>query len=245
MVITRIGQVKELPEGAIRATIHFRDGSVSSRRIRRDEDGTKFAVYAKRSRTRGYWYDQLGPEITAIEPIVSTPKDEAVKWEKSWRRALKMLEESGLWPEMKAEIEVALDIGYDKMQEAYQVYWENSNTRENTVPAMKAIDPRLVATNDKGVEYADTSIIWYMANPAKIKAMWFGKYQNIHCKQQVAEAMQNQTELHLSETAGYDVSFEYNPMKRKAWYSEEFRGCGNGHYYLALNATHALFSEDD
>lgn len=44
---------------------------------------------------------------------------------------------------------------------------------------------------------------------------------------------------------GYDVSFSYDPEKKKAWYSEEYRGCGNGYYYIALNRTHALFVEKD
>ena len=31
----------------------------------------------------------------------------------------------------------------------------------------------------------------------------------------------------------------------KGYYSEEFRNCGNGHYYLLFDATHAIFYEDD
>ena len=33
--------------------------------------------------------------------------------------------------------------------------------------------------------------------------------------------------------------------KEKVWSSEELRGCGNGHYYIALDANTALFVEDD
>ena len=31
----------------------------------------------------------------------------------------------------------------------------------------------------------------------------------------------------------------------RGFYSEEFKGCGNGHYYLLFDATHAIFYEDD
>lgn len=31
----------------------------------------------------------------------------------------------------------------------------------------------------------------------------------------------------------------------RGFYSEEFIGCGNGHYYLLFDATHAIFYEDD
>lgn len=43
----------------------------------------------------------------------------------------------------------------------------------------------------------------------------------------------------------YDVSFTYRPEKQKAWYSEEYKNCGNEHYYIALDANAALFVEDD
>jgi hypothetical protein len=33
--------------------------------------------------------------------------------------------------------------------------------------------------------------------------------------------------------------------EKLAWYSEEYRGCLNGHYYLMFDATHAIFYEDD
>jgi hypothetical protein len=31
----------------------------------------------------------------------------------------------------------------------------------------------------------------------------------------------------------------------RAWLSEEFKGCGNGHYWLLISPTHAIFAEDD
>lgn len=244
MVITRMEQIEALPEGDIRARITFRSGATVSRRIRKDKDdlGIKFAVYAKGSRTKGNWYYDFNSSVTAVEPIASAVKSEAEVWEKSWRRALKMLEESGLWEEVKQDIEVALAVGYEKMKAAYAASW----TEGDRGAAVKAVDERLVETDDEGKEHFDSSIVWYMHIPAKIKAMWFGKHErNDHYKNQIAEAMRNKTPLHFRTTAGYDVSVEYNPDLKKMWYSEEYRGCGNGHYYLALNATHALFYEDD
>ena len=34
-------------------------------------------------------------------------------------------------------------------------------------------------------------------------------------------------------------------IKKKPRHFKEYRGMGNGHYYLALGPTHALFYEDD
>lgn len=46
---------------------------------------------------------------------------------------------------------------------------------------------------------------------------------------------------------GYDnsISVMKDEETLKAWYSEEYTDCGNGHYYLALSATHAIFYEND
>lgn len=45
----------------------------------------------------------------------------------------------------------------------------------------------------------------------------------------------------------YDNTLEIlnNKGIYRGFYSEEFIGCGNGHYYLLFDATHAIFYEDD
>ena len=50
---------------------------------------------------------------------------------------------------------------------------------------------------------------------------WYGKY-----------------DYHVSATKGNDGLV-------RAWFSAEYRRCVNGHYYLLLDATHALYYEDD
>lgn len=87
-------------------------------------------------------------------------------------------------------------------------------------------------------------------NKAKIKTMIFHKsrWDNAkteHIRQNIAEALKNRTYYECKGFNGYDVSFEYDPEKNKAWYSEEYVGCGNGHYYLALDSTHAIYYEKD
>lgn len=89
-----------------------------------------------------------------------------------------------------------------------------------------------------------------MVDSLKIKKMTFhtGKWNapiTQHKLEEIAHAIDTKTEYHTSGRNGYDVSFEYNPETNRAWYSEEYKGCGNGHYYLALNRTHAIFYEND
>jgi hypothetical protein len=61
----------------------------------------------------------------------------------------------------------------------------------------------------------------------------------------IGEAMTNKVKYRTTGDNGYDVTFNYNPDEQKAWYSEEYRNCGNGHYYLALDNEHAIYYEKD
>lgn len=89
----------------------------------------------------------------------------------------------------------------------------------------------------------------YLQNP-KVKKMCFhkGKWNANMTEWQlnrIAEAMDKKENFRCCGQNGYDVSFEYNAESNRAWYSEEYVGCGNGHYYLALNRTHAIYYEKD
>lgn len=77
------------------------------------------------------------------------------------------------------------------------------------------------------------------------KSMYFGKFWNPIKKQMIKDCMEKKESVRFSTRVNYDVSFEYNAEKNKAWYSEEYRNCGNGHYYLAIDCNTALFYEDD
>ena len=43
----------------------------------------------------------------------------------------------------------------------------------------------------------------------------------------------------------YDYSISTDPENKKAWYSAEYKWCGNWHYYIMLDWDTALFMEDD
>ncbi len=107
------------------------------------------------------------------------------------------------------------------------------------------IDERFIDYDKENNPYVKSSILYTYSQLPKVKKMYFGKYRNEMVLNVIKSNMEKKTVTHESGKSSYDVSFEYNPEKNKAWYSEEYRGCGNGHYYIALNPTHALFVEDD
>ena len=92
--------------------------------------------------------------------------------------------------------------------------------------------------------YIDTDYVYDLSDP-KFKSMYFG-YSNKFYKNEIAKALSEKRKYSTGRVVvSYDNSFEYNPEKNKAWYSEEYRGCGNGHYYLALDGNTAVFYEND
>jgi len=213
--------------------------------------GDRLMYMKDRSKHKGYflrdYYDSDTPLIDIV-PIVSkvTPED---TWRKSIDKAISILESSKLWPTVLTNLRLAREIGYEKLQAAYKASWGeyvegyDANSIER-VKHVKDIDTRLINTDETGREYYNTDILWYMENPLKIKKMNFGKYVTEHKLQEIRNALVKREKIHLDGDNGYDVSFEYDGTD-KAWYSEEYRGCGNGHYYLALSDSHALFYEDD
>lgn len=104
--------------------------------------------------------------------------------------------------------------------------------------------------------YSPFRIMEQVENP-KIKKMKFHKspylaYNTENVLRQIGEAMDNKIAYISGRYRnGYDVSFEYKPASEnkdgiaRAWYSEEYKDCGNGHYYIALNRTHAIYWEKD
>lgn len=240
MLVDTIDNINELPTGTFRAKVHYRGGDVRKRRIyRKDTNSRGFAIYASKSRNRGTWYHSFNDNVVAIEPILpkANEQDEETKWRKSWIKALRMLNESELWPDIRDSIELGLSIGMQKIQKAF-----HAHTNGASIDEIMAIDPRLIKSDG---ETLNSMIYWRMSYPAKIKKMYFGKGASEHYLSIIDKAMRNKTKESLSTRASYDVHFSYKPELKQAWYSEEYHGCGNGHYYLAISPTHALYYESD
>jgi hypothetical protein len=170
------------------------------------------------------------------------------------------LNTSGLWEDVRKSAEKALAIGYDKVQQAraiesgaYTAYKSAGydSVDKYEVDKIRAIDERFIKQNKRDTgetyEYVDTEILWHMSAKPRIKKMRFDKYDayNDEKLKTIDQAYIERKPCHERGRTSYDVSYEYKPDAKKAWYSEEYRGCGNGHYYLALDTTHAWYYEKD
>ena len=182
------------------------------------------------------------------------------------RRAVKCMEKSGMWPEIKEAFENILASGMTWDERKYlstlrhdgskwtgelrfvDGKWTVDDADQDMVARYKARFPFSFKNADNGREYIDTRYI-YEVSGCHLKAMNFGKageWESETTKRLIKEALEKKISYSSGRIrVGYDVSFRYDAEENKAWYSEEYRNCGNGHYYLALDGNTALFCEDD
>lgn len=215
------------------------------------EDGDTVFIFAPSSRKYGH---RITRNRFMLEyKLLTTEKSRKQKWEKDVARVIKYLEASGLWPNVLETYRNLRKLGYDNWQEAKALYDKASVLRweQKAEVDYKALYgdlytrfPFLLNTDMEGRIYPATDYLWELSDP-KVKSMYFGKFWNSEYKAKIKSALSSGEKIDLDARAGYDVSYSYEPEKKKAYYREEYRGCGNGHYYLALDADHALFCEDD
>ena len=226
----------------IMASIVWKSGAVTEK-CRIMNEGKSIFIYNRGSKKYGTRIKE-GDFLREIERIEIKEKrgSEAERWLKSWKKAEKMLEESGLWSDVLQNIKDGVEIGFEKIKKAYEIDFNLLRIENETYQQEREREKKLIKEIDERLE--DVFIRWNMSCPAEIKKMNFGDDNEVILKR-IKQAMEEKKEYTASGRNKYDISFDYSPEFNRAWYSEEYRNCGNGHYYLALNNTHALFYEDD
>lgn len=217
-------------------------------RCLKEEDGNIF-VFAKGSHKYGRRYTETSFEMfyRAIEP-----KDPEIVWKRNLQKAIGKLEESGLWPDILSFYRDLLQMSLEDLKDIRTRFWERKRLRDETIETRNALWGPHLAKYPFAFELADdgdwelkTNYLYELAD-CKLKTMYFGKRENEFVKDQIRQALEEKKDFNSGKCeAGYDVSFSYRADKCMAWYSEEYRGCGNGHYYLALNQNTAVFYEND
>lgn len=155
------------------------------------------------------------------------------------KKALKLLENSGLWSGMKKEIEHYLSLPTNVRQEMLNDILTDSYHL-------------FYCKRGEGEKYEWVRTFQMFESFANKNGCWkYPRYTYMHNKayleQNFAQAKENNTKFTDRWTNGYDVTYsvDFSNEEKRGWLSDEFRGCGNGHYYLLLDATHAINYEDD
>ena len=187
-------------------------------------------------RARKYGYVVSVSEMDKWDSLTKVNKGNKTDLVKRMRKraesGIEMLNESGLWVDIKKELMKFIDLSDDDIRrdfidgDVYETYrtkkydWLNSYQVFFSLKAKKCWkNPsfgKYDFSKDNVIDYFKRSI----SDKKPIRFTWRNVYDN--------------TLEILSDNGIY-----------RGFYSEEFRGCGNGHYYLLFDATHAIFYEDD
>ena len=202
-------------------------------------NGNEICQYLNGSKSHGNYLDTS--RVVDILPIMPRHKDENIRFIKNCDKVIKLLKESGWWGDILHDVEFLRASGLEKCAQWEKDYWcfdipydqkEERKRRQASVPE----------------QFSASS--FGLVHNLKIEKMYFGLNSDYHLRD-IAKSVKDNVPVCFRLDAdkwnklSYDTSFEFNPEKKKAWYSKEYRNCGNGHYYIALNPTHAAYYEDD
>lgn len=194
-------------------------------------NGDLIGEYGKGMRNRGFGVSPL--RVMEWESI-TTPETKPVaeKLRKTMKTVVKYLSASGLWKSIRTSMEFLLSLTDDELTKIYEMCMTSSNDYRKFCE-----DNDLHITADE---------LWSLANKS-LKTINYHSWEKEQIRERFAKSIADKTEYRHRWEKGYDNSIECGARGDDmcAWYSEEYRGCGNGHYYLALDARHALFVEND
>ena len=217
-----------------------------------ESDGSYFVLAPKR-KTRGWRYSPTQFFNYYKIKETKTGLTENDKWKKRLKKAIALCKQNDLWHNLQEIWEnLYNNVSLEEKRRIYEEYWacdryDKEKGEQNYmafISSVKAKYPFMIKADDNGKEHIITDYIWELSE-CTLKSMYFGKWDNTTIKDNIRRALAEKRKHSESITVSYDVSFEYNPELKKAWYSEEYRNCGNGHYYLALSENTAVFAEND
>lgn len=194
------------------------------------------AIMGKNKRKYGHyiWRSEV-EDWVSIKEVTKADIDYKKRLMLRARAAQKMLAESGLWPDIKKEIDEFLSLSDEQITEF--VTDATTDFYENVY--------RQLREEGNKFPWLHTSQIF---SSFLSKRCWKSlRGLSSWGKDNLANAINEKRNYSTSWVEGYDNSVEvrFDKNGAKGWYSEEYRGYGNGHYYLLFDATHAIYYEDD
>lgn len=165
-------------------------------------------------------------------------------------KAAQLLANSGMWPVMQRQMAAlaSLDIAsYNELMEIYN-QWHRSFEDDLQNKFRDYFTSRML-------EPADIYHFKQLSNKGQIITVPYDSYfKQVYIEDLngiIAKAKSDDEPINtksFSWRGSYDYSIEIRKDKDgvlKGWYSAEYKNCGNGHYYLLLDASHAIYYEDD
>ena len=178
------------------------------------------------------WYPNETADWVSLTEV-STDTDYYKRAMRNAKKVQMLLSQSGFWANIKKEIDDFLALPKDEVDRfinaAVDDFYGNIFYKSQDYPWMHT-----------------SQIFQSILSNRCFKTPNFNKYDDR--KDRLIRAIDEGENFITRWTKGYDNSVEVKLCDdgiKRGWYSEEYRNCGNGHYYLLLDATHAIFYEDD
>lgn len=191
----------------------------------------------KRARTRGYAFRLYG--VTSIVPVPSKEKEltfreELINTHKKIRNLIVKETHPNLWQDLVKAQKALTDEELEKVAD-------------------------LAETHEEGLT---SFTFWKAMGELHLGARLDGKYKRLSVRGTLPKYGDREARIAKFAQAIEDsknkpddwsfrdfwrTSYDYSVSIKngRAWLNEEYKGYGNGHYYLLLNANTAIFCEDD
>lgn len=216
-----------------------RNGKTEYIRMEQMPDG-EILLMAKRSRKTGYRLSYMSYAVFDWKKMekVNTGVTTSL-FIKHIKDAVSYMENSGLWSDIKADLQKFLDYGYDFASE----FLDDLNNGE--------YETYKEVYNEDGKYYGKVKSFEILTSLAK-KSCWksipFNTYERDEIRDCLSKAIDEKKDYAYWWVNGYDNRVEVKlgeDGKMRGWLSCEYRNCGNGHYYLLFDNKHAIFYTDD
>ena len=182
-------------------------------------------------KSKAYGYLIPYSDVTSwvdIKPIKNTT--DFIKVKNFLTNVVKYLSASGLWENIKNDYVIILAQGDDYLKHVLSLDWsEQRKYLEETIGVYFHVDS-IIRSARKG-----------------IVSINYDKWDRNAIRERAKQCIENGEKYTHRWEKGYDNSIEFSVHggRKCGWYSTEYRGCCNGHYYLALDEKRAIFCETD
>ena len=190
--------------------------------------------YKKGSKRYGYPLHEF--DVCNWSNVTPYFVDDLTKVKNFMTKIVNYLNKSGLWTNIKKDYEVILAQGDDFLIDLLNSDYTDRRDKLHKLALSLGLESLSLHCDE----------IIYSAKKG-IKNVNYNKYEKEIVKQIVKDAINNCKRTQHKWRKGYDNSIEiamHNDVLC-GWYCEEYKNCGNGHYYLLLDECHAFFYEHD
>ena len=244
MTIKEIREFYDSVKGAnniVPVRVKLDDGLTTNVRLAESRGGN-IAVMKKGSRSRCnelQYMTKFTDKWVSITAIDTSRWCDLALFKKHINDAIEMLSSSGLWSDILSDMRSISELEDSVLQDyletvsrdSYEAYCEITD-----------LDGRFHG------KLSQTHVLETLARKKCWTSIPWNSYGKESNKRELSNAIVEKRQYIKSWRGNYDFSVEVSKASNgilRGWFSAEYKGCGNGHYYLLFDAKHAIFVEDD